>query len=87
MNILRSQPGLLNGPHVAPIPVAPSDDLKKLSDDLTRMRREKNLYETNYKLSQEKLSQANARIAEFEAETPSTLLEQVVQWVAFVFYY
>ena len=87
MNILRSQPGLLNGPHVAPIPVAPSDDLKKLSDDLTRMRREKNLYETNYKLSQEKLDEANARIAVLEAQTPSKLLVEVVQWVAFVFYY
>ena len=87
MKFLKEHKGFISGTHMAPIPVAPSDDLKKLSDDLTRMRREKKLYETNYKLSQEKLDEANARIAVLEAVTPDEELVQVVQWVAFVFYY
>ena len=63
---------------MAPIPVAPSVDVNTLSDELTKMRRELVVAKTSYRLSQEKLAKVNEKIAEYEAETPSDQLKQVV---------
>ena len=87
MNLLRSQPGFLNGPHMAPIPVAPSDELQQLREELHLEKQSKKVLEKSLRALKMIQTEMQKKLTKYEAETPSTLLEQVVQWVAFVFYY
>ena len=87
MNILRSQPGLLNGPHVAPIPVAPSDELQQLREEFRLEKQSKAAVVESLRALKMIQTEMHKKLTKYEAETPSTLLLQVVQWVAFVFYY
>jgi hypothetical protein len=72
---------------MAPIPVAQSDALMELNKQLKRAQLEKAMAVRDGVRSKELLQLAQDKIAEFEAVTPDDMLVQVVQWVAFVFYY
>ena len=78
MNVFRARPDLLHhGMQMAPLPAEPSVDVKRLSDELTKMRNERDVVKTKYKTLEYTLVQARVKIAEFEAETPSSQLEKV----------
>ena len=70
MKFLKEHKGFISGTHMAPIPVAPSDELQQLRVELQRMhlvmaaavRLEKDLKDS--------LKSAHEKIAEHDAKTP-----------------
>ena len=65
----------------------PSDPLKMCQEALDRERGSKGMLEKSLGMLKDVNNELHKKVTKYEAETPSALLLQVVQWVAFVFYY
>ena len=65
----------------------PSDPLKMCQEALDRERVSKAALENSLRMLKDVNNELHKKVTKYEAETPSALLLQVVQWVAFVFYY
>ncbi len=87
MKFLKEHKGFISGPHMAPIPVAPSDELQQLREEFRLEKQSKAAVVESLRLLKMIKTELQNKVTKYEAETPSALLEQVVQWVAFVFYY
>ncbi len=87
MKFLKEHKGFISGTHMAPIPVAPSDELQQLREELHLEKQSKAAVVESLRALKMIQTEMHKKLTKYEAETPSTLLEQVVQWVAFVFYY